>query len=62
MQIKIGIDTRWRKSTSEWIGEINLSGNGTSETARYTGRTEEEARNAAFAAVGYLLLQTTFKQ
>jgi hypothetical protein len=62
MQIKIGIDTKWRKSTSQWIGEVTLDGNGTSRTAKYTGGTEEEARNAAFAAVGYLLLETTFKQ
>lgn len=59
-QASIQITTWFRDSTNEWVGEITFRAGDTDGTARYTGATEAEARNAAFAAVGYLLLETTF--
>ena len=56
------INTWYRKSTNEWVGEIQIGSdlydyNGTN---RVTGSTEKEARNAAFAAIGHSLLQMTW--
>lgn len=56
----VRITTWFRDSTGEWIGEITYTVNDTGGTACYTGETEEAARNAAFAAVGCLLLSTTW--
>lgn len=57
---KVLITTWFRESTKEWIGEIDYQTSTTSGQARYTGNTEKEARNAAYAAIGYVLLETTF--
>ena len=59
-QATIEISTWFRESTGEWVGDIEYLANDTQGNARYTGKTEDEARNAAFAAVGYNLLATTF--
>lgn len=60
LQASIKIETWFRESTGEWIGEISYDAGGIDGSARYTGRTESEARNAAFAAIGYLLLKSTW--
>ncbi len=56
----VSITTWFRDSTNEWVGEVTYKANDTSGVARYTGETEESARNAAFSAVGYILLATTW--
>ena len=58
--ITISVFTWFRESTKEWIGEIIYQTENCNGNARYTGATENEARNAAFVAIGYHLLQTTF--
>jgi hypothetical protein len=57
----VKIRTWFRESTGEWVGEIDYTANGTAGCARYTGETEEAARNAAFASVGYILLASTWE-
>lgn len=57
---EVKIYTFYRDSTEEWVGEIELRTNDRATWARYTGATEEAARNAAIAAVGYQLLEITF--
>ena len=57
---EIKIFTFYRDSTKEWVGVVDLRANDHDVSARYTGATEEAARNAAIAAVGYQLLETTF--
>jgi hypothetical protein len=59
-QATVEITTWFRESTNEWVGEIDFRAGDMSGTVRYTGATEAEARNAAFAAVGGQLLETTF--
>lgn len=58
-QAVVKVATWFRKTTKEWIGEIEYQANGIKGVARYTGATENEARNAAFAALGLVLLETT---
>jgi hypothetical protein len=60
IQATVEVSTWFRDSTNEWVGELAYRAGGTSGTGRYTGATEAEARNAAFAAIGYQLLETTF--
>ena len=59
-QATIEVTTWYRDSTKEWVGEIDFATRGTSGTSRFTGDTENEARDAAFAAIGGVLLETTF--
>lgn len=59
-QATVEVTTWFRESTGQWVGEVRYRANDTSGVARYTGETEEAARNAAFAAVGCLLLATTW--
>ena len=56
-QALVEVVTWFRESTGEWIGQINYQTSDTNGTASYTGSAENEARNAAFAALGYLLLE-----
>jgi hypothetical protein len=59
-QGQVTVTTWWRDSTLEWIGQVDYAANATSGSARYTANTETEARNAAYCAIGKLLLETTF--
>jgi len=59
-QATLNVTTWYRNSTREWVGEIDLVTRDTSGTFRFTGATENEARDAAFAAIGGILLETTF--
>lgn len=56
----VNVVTFYRKSTKEWVGEVNYNAHDTDGCARYPAPTENEARNAAYAAIGYLLLETTW--
>ena len=60
-QADIKVITWYRQSTNQWIGQVDYLSNGIEGSALYTGETENEARNAAFCAIPYLLLQTTFE-
>lgn len=57
-QATIKISTWYRDSTQEWVGEIEYQTEHVNGNARYTGKTENEARNAAFATVGYHIIET----
>ncbi len=59
-QATVDVSTWFREGTGEWVCDVNYKVNDTEGTGRYTGATEIEARNAGFAALGYLLLSTTF--
>jgi hypothetical protein len=53
---KISIHCWYRRSTKEWVAEITLQYLDTAGSYRYTGKTNKEARNAAFAAIGGILM------
>jgi hypothetical protein len=61
-QAQLTIITFFRESTNEWVGEIQYTSKEyeTSGIARYAGKTENEARNAAFAMTGAVLLELTY--
>lgn len=61
-QANIKIQTWFRKSTNEWIGEIAFHTKFTDATSHFPSKTEEGARNAAFAAIGYELLEATWEE
>jgi len=56
LQTELNVHTWFRKSTNEWIGEINYQTPVTDGIARFTGATEREAFNAAAAEIGHCLL------
>lgn len=56
-RIQITIETYWHNSTDEWVAEVGLLGGISNILARYTGKTETEARLVAFASIGGLLIE-----
>lgn len=52
----------FRESTQEWVGEIHYNYLGTDGEFRTTGKTPEEARNAAFACIGHCLMECVWNQ
>lgn len=63
-QAEMTINTFFRESTGEWVGEINYKSERYENfgIARYTGKTENEARNAAFAMASSVLMELTFDE
>lgn len=61
MKFKIRIETWYRDSTQEWVGEVQINvTNEIHQISRVTGETEESARNAAFAATGGYLMNVVW--
>lgn len=54
---KVEIVAWYRANTGNWVSEITYQVNNVRGAIRYTGDTENEARNAAFAALGAKLLE-----
>ena len=57
--IDIRIKTYFRNSTAEWVCQIEykLSDPDVGGIARYTGKTEEEARNCGLACLPHRILE-----
>ena len=56
MEYSIEIDTKFRGGAGEYVVTVVVKADGYLGTHKYTGKTGGEARNAAFAAIGYILL------
>lgn len=55
--ITIKITTFYRESTQEWVGEVDIDvPDDYKGIHRWTGKTEEEAKRAVYALLGYELL------
>lgn len=60
-EFAVKIHTWYRRSTKEWVGEIEYHNRKVNGLSRYTGKTEREAMTAALACVGKDLLAATFE-
>lgn len=47
----------FRESTNEWVSEFTIKYLNQHKTFRVTGSTQQEARNAGFACIGYELME-----
>ena len=47
----------FRELTNEWVSEFTIKYLNPHKTFRVTGRTQQEARNAGFACIGYELME-----
>lgn len=56
----VDVEIYLRKSTNEFVAQAEFTVNDRNTTVRFTGETENEARNALFAGLGCKLLESYY--